>query len=181
MTDLILVRDFDPAVTVDDVLAMAKENSNCFGLYRVNWNQSFLASDGGRMICWLDAPDAESARMAFRQTEIEVGETWPGETWPASVHDSAVAGAPGLADANVLVERRWDQPVELEDIQAVEDAGAGCLASHRVKFIRTFFSTDRTHMVCLYQAPDAEAVRVAQRKAGMPVDRIWACGPVLTD
>lgn len=176
MTDLILVRDFDPAVTVDDVLAMAEENSNCNGLYRVNWNQSFLASDGGRMICWFDAPDAESARMALRQTGVEVS-----ETWPASVHDSATVDAPKMADVNVLVERRWDQPVDMEDIQAIEDAGAGCLESHRVKFIRTFFSTQRSEMVCLYQAPDAEAVRVAQRQAGMPVDRIWACQLVLTD
>jgi hypothetical protein len=176
MTDLILVRDFDPAVTVGDVLAMAEESSNCFGLYRVNWNQSFLAADGGRMICWFDGPDAESARMALRQAGAELSESWPG-----SIHDSAATDAPQMADANVLVERRWDQPVDIEDIQAIEDAGVGCLESHRVKFIRTFFSSDRLHMVCLYQAPDAEAVRVAQRQAGMPVDRIWACRPVRTD
>jgi hypothetical protein len=29
-------------------------------------------------------------------------------------------------------------------------------------------------MLCLYQSPDAESVRAAQREAGLPVDRVWA-------
>ena len=62
--------------------------------------------------------------------------------------------------------------------QAIEDAGAWCLETHRVKFARTFFSLDRTRMICLYQAPDAEAVRMAQRQAGMPMERVWACTQV---
>jgi hypothetical protein len=28
-------------------------------------------------------------------------------------------------------------------------------------------------MICLYHAPDAESVRIAQRAANMPVERIW--------
>jgi hypothetical protein len=43
-----------------------------------------------------------------------------------------------------------------------------------VKFARTFFSADRRRMVCLYQAPDAESVRLAQREAAMPLDAVWA-------
>ena len=46
---------------------------------------------------------------------------------------------------------------------------------HRVTFLRTFFSLDCRRMLCLYQAPDAESVRLAQRQAGMPLERVWAC------
>ena len=28
-------------------------------------------------------------------------------------------------------------------------------------------------MICLYRAPDAEAVRKANRTAGLPFDRVW--------
>ena len=28
--------------------------------------------------------------------------------------------------------------------------------------------------MCLYRAPDAESVRIAQREAGMPVERVWS-------
>jgi hypothetical protein len=29
-------------------------------------------------------------------------------------------------------------------------------------------------MICLYEAPDAESVRQAQREAGVPFDEAWA-------
>jgi len=74
----------------------------------------------------------------------------------------------------VLVSRRFETPAEFAEIQALEEAGAGCLETHRVRFIRTYFSKDRKRMLCLYQAPDAESVRIAQREAGMPVERVRA-------
>ena len=75
---------------------------------------------------------------------------------------------------NVVVERSFEEPVTIGEIQAIEDAGASCLETHQVTFVRTFFSRDRKRMICLYRAPDAEAVRVAQRMAGMPVDSVWS-------
>ncbi|MGE0621604.1 MAG: nickel-binding protein [Pseudomonadales bacterium] len=173
MTELILERRFDPPLTTANVMAQAETSEGCFGIYRVDWRQSFLSADGRRLACWLVAPDAESARLALRQSGV-------GEhvIWPATVHDAADAGAPSWRSANVAVSRRWEEPVVLDDIQAIEDAGAGCLATHQVRFARTYFATDRRRMLCLYQAPDAEAVRNAQRQAGMPVESVWAFRPV---
>jgi hypothetical protein len=42
-----------------------------------------------------------------------------------------------------------------------------------VRFLQSLFSLDRRRMLCLYAAPDAEAVRHAQRGAGLPFERIW--------
>jgi hypothetical protein len=173
MTDVFYLRTMDPPVGHADVMAMAATAGGCFEMYRVEWAQSFLAQDGGRMLCWYRAPDAESARMALRQLDSDMNTVWPG-----TIHDAPGPDAPAMAAANVLVERSWDQPVTIEAIQAIEDAGAWCLDTHRVRFVRTFFSTDRTRMVCLYQAPDAESVRLAQRQAGMPVDQVWAFQPI---
>lgn len=77
--------------------------------------------------------------------------------------------------ALVLVERRFDQPVEFEDIQKLEDAASWCLDAHKVRFIKTFFSRDQRRMLCLYEAPDAEAVRLAEDQACVPYDRAWTC------
>lgn len=73
----------------------------------------------------------------------------------------------------VLVERSFPEPVELQDIQAIEDRGAWCLEAHDVRFLKTYFSRDRRRMICLYEAPDAESVRIAQTKAGVPFDNVW--------
>jgi hypothetical protein len=75
--------------------------------------------------------------------------------------------------STVVVERSFGEPVAFEDLQAIEDRGARCLEAHRVRFLMTYFSRDRRRMVCLYEAPDAESVRLAQEKAGMPFERAW--------
>ena len=38
---------------------------------------------------------------------------------------------------------------------------------------RSDFSTDGRRSLCLYRAPDAEAVRLAQHEAGLPFDVVW--------
>ena len=80
--------------------------------------------------------------------------------------------------ALVIVERHFDAPIAFEEIQSMEDRGAWCLETHGVVFVRTYFSTDRTRMLCVYEAPDAEAVRTAQATIGMPFERVWAVGRV---
>jgi hypothetical protein len=75
--------------------------------------------------------------------------------------------------STVVVERSFDQPVAFEDIQAIEERGAWCLEAHGVRFERTYFSGDRRRMICVYEAPDAESVRLAQRRAGMPFGPVW--------
>jgi hypothetical protein len=73
----------------------------------------------------------------------------------------------------VVVERSFEQPVAFEDIQAIEERGARCLEAHAVSFLRTYFSRDRRRMICLYEAPDAESVRLAQTTAGVPFQAVW--------
>lgn len=78
----------------------------------------------------------------------------------------------------VLVERRFDKPVTFGDIQKLEDEGSWCLRNYKVRFIKTFFSRDRKRMICLYEAPDAESVRLAEEQANVPYDKAWTCIPV---
>ena len=73
----------------------------------------------------------------------------------------------------VLVERSFPEPVVFADVQAVEDRNASCLQAHDVRFLRSYFSRERRRMICLYEAPDAESVRLVQERAGLPFDRVW--------
>lgn len=163
-TNLFLERTFDTPLSCADVHARARGSLWCYELYKVDWHGSFLAADGRTMICWFAAPDAESARQALRRAGADTKVFWAG-----TVHEARAPATP-----NVLVERSFDAPVMLEQIQSIENAGAWCLQTHRVKFARTFFSAKRKRMLCLYEAPDAESVRLAQREASMPFDAVWA-------
>ncbi|WP_083582027.1 DUF4242 domain-containing protein [Halomonas aestuarii] len=174
MIDLFLERRFTTPLGAERLRTLSGAATGCFALHRVDWAGSLLARDGRRMVCHFHAPDAEAARLALRQAGIEVTTLWPG-----TLHDAPGLDAEALAAASVLVERTFPSPVSLAAIQAREDAGAACLKHHRVRFVRTFLSRDARRMLCLYQAPDAESVRIAQHQAGMPLERVWAFRTIL--
>jgi Nickel responsive protein SCO4226-like len=163
MTDLILERGFDPPLTIADVHERVRSSEWCFDLHRVDWHASFLAADGRSMVCSVTAPDAESARVALRTTGADVQ-----RLWTASVHEGF-----SRADPNVLIERSFQVPEKFERLKAIVDDKAWCLEQHRAEWVRSFLSTDGRRMVCLYRAPDIESVRVAQREAGLPFERLW--------
>lgn len=183
MTDAILERKLDAPLTAEYFGKLVAQAGGCFELHRVDWQNSMLAKDGMRLICWFTAPDMESVRIALRSDESDVTDLWPCavtsyDLWPGTVHDAEGADEDDIRSANVVVERRFEDPVAMEDIEAIEVAGAHCLELRNVRFLRTYFATDRKRMLCLYSAPDAESVRQAQHEAGMPFEDIWAFEPI---
>lgn len=164
MTQLVLERDFDHPISKQIMIEMAKAGSWCFEQYQVRWLGSMLALDGSSAVCCFESHDAESIRLALRTIDADTSILWPG-----TVHE-----IPEPVQPNVIVERSFEEPAVLAHLQAKEDAKQWCLDAYQVKFVRTLLSNDRKRMLCLYAAPDAEAVRAAQQQAEMPVDRVWS-------
>jgi hypothetical protein len=165
METIVMERQFDPAIDDREFRSMAAALDDCITVYRADWRESLMSEDGHRLTCCFSAPDAESVRQMTRDDTSRDKRVWSG-----SFHETE---RPGLA--NVVVERGFDEPVTVESLQAIEEAAAWCLDLHKVTFLRTYFSADRKRMLCLYRAPDAESVRLAQQQAGMPFQRVWAC------
>lgn len=173
MADAFLEQRFDPPVSASGLREQFRLASNCFEMHRIGWQASLLSADGQHCVCQFSCGDAESLRIALRQVGANVDSIWSG-----SVHLAVGVSSAEQVAANVIVTRRFEKPVALESIQEIENAGARCLELHKVKFICTFFSRDHKRMICLYRAPDAESVRLAQRQAGMPVDQVWSFNSV---
>jgi len=74
----------------------------------------------------------------------------------------------------VIVEREFDEPADVKALFQKESEGGWCLEAHNVRYLETILSKDRRKMVCLYEAPDAEAVRTAERRIDMPITRVWS-------
>jgi Nickel responsive protein SCO4226-like len=170
-TNLFLERTFETPLTAEGVRALANGSAWCYQMYNVDWCGSFLAADGRKMLCWFAAPDTESARQALRKSGADTQLFWAG-----TVH-----GGPEPVTPNVLVERSFAEPVVYAQIQARARAGQWGLQAHRIELAHSFFAFDRRRMLCLYQAPDAESVRVAQREAAMPIDAVWAFERIRAD
>lgn len=176
MVEIFLERDFFPPVNHDYLREAWGGAIDCFNLHRVVWRGSLLSLDGCRLVCNFRAPDAESVRIALRKGGADIRRLWTG-----TVHDAPSLERFTADSANVIVRRSFVQPVAVADVQAREDAAAWCLDVRHVKFVRTYFSRDRTRMLCLYHAPDAESVREAQRIAAMPMDDVWGFTALLPD
>lgn len=178
MTHVFLEREW-PAPEARSVLAGFFEDARamgCLRMHRVRWEESFVASDERKLFCHFSAPDAESLRLAMRDAAVDAGMAWTG-----TIHEAQDVSDADLQNANVVVIRGFDRPADLAELQAVEDRNAHCLDVHRVRFVRTFLSSDARRMACLYRAPDAESVRIAQRQATMPFESVWAFRRVSPD
>ena len=53
-----------------------------------------------------------------------------------------------------------------------------CYQERGIEWVRSCASQDKTRVVCELNAPDAEVIREARGKAGIPFDRVW-CAEVL--
>lgn len=73
----------------------------------------------------------------------------------------------------VIVERTFAEPMAFGDDPESEKRIASCLKAHNVRLVRSYVSPDGKRMICLFEAPDAESVRVANRNAGIPLDCAW--------
>ena len=74
----------------------------------------------------------------------------------------------------IVVERSFEPPLTEEELRAIEGRMASCLDLYQVRWIRSFWSSDRRRMICEYEAPDVASVRNVQREADAKFDRAWA-------
>jgi Nickel responsive protein SCO4226-like len=80
--------------------------------------------------------------------------------------------------STVIVERVFPEPVSEDDVRAGEDRAAGCYQDHQVRYLRTYVARDLKRMVCVYEAPDAESVRIVQEKARLPYEKLWSANAI---
>lgn len=185
MEDVIVEGRYAEPATPEAVLERGRSRRFCFDLYRSHTVTHDLALDGQHICCVFRAPDAESVRRALAR----IGVVPPERVWTASLEGAAgdmadlarPAGAAAEHGALVLVERDFAEPVDFAAVQALEDAGSWCLDQHHLRFLDTFFAKDQRRISCFYAAPDAEAVRLTNRRLQLPFESIWSARVFVPD
>jgi hypothetical protein len=81
----------------------------------------------------------------------------------------------------VVVERSFEQPVDVEAVVASEKRAHWCMELHNVTFVQSYISPDRLRMICVYKGPDAESVRIANTTAKLPFDRVWTASLLIPE
>jgi len=76
--------------------------------------------------------------------------------------------------ARVMVEQAFTEPLTDERYMAFSKRVDPCLEIRNGAWRRSSLSKDKLRMICEFEAPDAESVREAFRRAQVPFERIWA-------
>jgi Protein of unknown function (DUF4242) len=80
-----------------------------------------------------------------------------------------------------MIERTFADQLDLtgDDIKLIDDVNA----DEGVRWLFSFLSADRRRTYCLYEAPSADAIVTAARRADVPVDvvvEVGAASPTLS-
>jgi len=84
MTDVFVARCAATRYLPGGAAALDMAPTDCFRLHRVHWQETRVSEDGTRLICRFRAPDAESVRIALRQSGISFDAVWACDEsrWP---------------------------------------------------------------------------------------------------
>jgi hypothetical protein len=170
METIIVERSFPAPVTMDEVQAAEDAVAWCLRQHQVRFLRSYFALDRRFMVCLYEAPDAEAVRATQRVAGLPVDLAWPGTLLLGGAIHVAPAGL-----ATVTVQRVLPEPVTAEFVTEMYRRGDGCFGMHRVQPLATYLARDGRRLVCMFAAPDAEAVRVSNRQIGAPLARAFSC------
>lgn len=171
MTLVVVERVFDAPVEFAAIQAIEDRGAWCLTMHGVRFLRTWFSKDRLRMVCLYEAPDAESVRIAQRTAGMPVR-----RVWAAALHAGGEEGpgAPGGGPGEiVVVERSFAEPLSAEAVGSLLAAGQECLPRHDVTYVAGHLAADGRRMICVFRAPDAESVRIANRRAGVPFDRAW--------
>jgi hypothetical protein len=76
MPVLVVEHSFDPPITEESLQAAFKRLGPCLKTHGARWIRSYFASDGRRMICEFEAPDAEAVRASLHSAATPFDRVW---------------------------------------------------------------------------------------------------------
>jgi len=171
MAIVVVERDFEVPAVFEDVAAQEEAFAWCLEENGVNFLHTYFAIDKKKMVCVYNAPDAEAVRRTQRQAAMPVTTIWSAETLIA---DGATAPRPDGSRAIVVVERKFPETIALDQMRQMLKNNEWCFTANAVDVVDTYVTPSCDSTICVFTAPDAEAVRKANRTLKLPAQRVWS-------
>jgi hypothetical protein len=74
---------------------------------------------------------------------------------------------------HLVLERSFDPPLTVANVQERVRTSGWCFDLHRVNWHGSFLSIGGRQLVCSFESADAESVRIALRMTGTDMRRLW--------
>lgn len=173
MSDLTLVELVPATPGRDEALALidaVAERGTASGAEVI---ESEVTGSGSRVFVVLETPDRDAFVQALKATEI------PGAAEVSEPAQVRLVGADleelkaSRPSAGYLVE--WDIPEDIDmDTYLANKKRKSPLYANvpETQFLRTYVREDMVKCLCLYNAPDEDAVKRAREAVSTPIDRL---------
>ena len=165
---VVVERKFEQPVQFKDIQALARAGSWCRNAHRVRFLKTIFSRDRRRMLCFYEAPDAEAVRLAEEEARVPFEQAWT----CSHLRNDGPGERAGAAEY-VVVERLFPSPVTPDFVAHALREKGWCLDLHRAEYVESYLAADGLRMVCLFRAPDAESVRLANEQAAVPYTNVW--------
>lgn len=74
----------------------------------------------------------------------------------------------------IVVEQRIERRLTQETFERLLEKHAWCRRLYGIRHVQSLIATRADRMVCVFQAPDVEAVRALARRMGFPYEHAWS-------
>lgn len=169
VSPVVVERTFERPKAFGELECAEKAVAWCLKQHEVRPQVSYLSLDGRSMICVYEAPDAESVRVTQRRGGLSFTRAWACTILPGP--SGATEAPPRFS--TVVVERDLPDGMTIDGARAMIASAEPCFDLHRTVLLRSHFSRDGTRMICIFAAPEADAVRRANAHAKQPFSRAW--------
>lgn len=166
----VVERTFPPGALdgLDAALKRSVNDNNA--THEVRWVRSYASADRTKTFCIYEGPSERAVRDAAALNGLPVDHVVevPVDLTPGPTEEPK----PGAASRRFLVERAFG-PGALDGLDA--DAKRKVNETNArlgVRWIHSFASADLTKTFCVYEGPNADAVRTAASRNGIPADRV---------
>jgi len=171
MSDIFYLRPIDPPVFSEDLAGMLESAGGCLDMHRVYWKKSFLAEGGQQLLCWYQAPDAESARIALRTLGSDMNAIWPGD-----LVDLPHMEDPDLDSCNIFLRLSIEGSPSADSMwnsisQLVEN-------TNDIDLLQGINLVGAQSLICLLKAAEPASVKAVFEDCGLSPTEWWPCKPI---
>lgn len=78
---MVVEQTFEKPITNEEMNAMARRVDPCLEAHGATWVRSYVSSDRKRVICELEAADAEKVRESYRSAGVQFERVWSAEVF----------------------------------------------------------------------------------------------------
>jgi len=76
--------------------------------------------------------------------------------------------------ANLILERTFADAMSVDDVLGMVEDGADCMGLYRVEWQESLLARDGHRMICHFEAPDTESLRMVMRTFGQEYESVWS-------